>query len=365
MKCVFAFATASLLALFVLIGPRARICAAALNCDTLVAQPRPIALGVSGGNLNSIGRGYCSTGTLGSLVEIGSSQYILSNSHVIATQNASQVVIQPGLVDSFPTCFAGLGQEVAEGVNFIGISPATPNVIDAAVAKVIDGDVDSSGRILNIGKIAAGGAIPPTLNLLVEKMGRTTCLRRGLITALDVTINVEYPRCCNLPFKGIATFTRQIEIQPGTFSASGDSGSLVVTQGSCPGAVGLLFAGSPNATFANPMHAVLQRFNATMVGKACTPTLSWHDDVLASATDQSPAVQAREVADATAVKRRHEAELLKVPGVIGSGVGLSADGKPVIKVFVKKETSAMHSSIPSSLEGIPVEIEETGPVTAY
>jgi len=40
--------------------------------------------GVSGGNVNDITARFCCSGTLGSLVQAGTTQYILSNNHVLA-----------------------------------------------------------------------------------------------------------------------------------------------------------------------------------------------------------------------------------------------------------------------------------------
>ena len=47
-------------------------------------QARPISLGTSGGNVNDISHAFCCSGTLGSLVTKGGTQYILSNNHVLA-----------------------------------------------------------------------------------------------------------------------------------------------------------------------------------------------------------------------------------------------------------------------------------------
>jgi hypothetical protein len=52
-----------------------------------IPQSRPIKLGTSGGNINDRSMLYCCSGTLGSLVEDGVSQYILSNNHVLARTN--------------------------------------------------------------------------------------------------------------------------------------------------------------------------------------------------------------------------------------------------------------------------------------
>jgi hypothetical protein len=351
-----------ILAACLLAGPAA---AHSEDCDTKTARPRPISLGVSGANLDSIGRRFCCTGTLGSLVQDSSSnQYILSNSHVLATADNSQAVIQPGLADS--NCVQNFGDEVADGVAFIPISHGF-NVVDAAIAQIVSGDVDSSGAILNIPKIAAGGAVTPTLKLKVQKMGRTTCLTTGKVTGVEATIRVRYPKVCNLTFTGTAIFAHQIQIRGRRFSAAGDSGSLVVTTGSCPGAVGLLFAGGRSVTFANPMSAVLGGFSVplTMVGHSCTPTATVLAADAPAATSSASPPMSKEVKTTAAVKQRHEAELMAIPGVVGTGVGLTSHGRMVIKVYVEKDTPRVRASVPSSLEAIPVEVEETGPIVAY
>src|SRR5271157_1157299 len=73
------------------------------------ALSRPIPLGTSGGNINSLIKSKkgkvtgCFSGTLGSMVQDSNDiQYVLSNNHVIANQNKAkpgQLIVQPGLVD--------------------------------------------------------------------------------------------------------------------------------------------------------------------------------------------------------------------------------------------------------------------------
>lgn len=60
----------------------------------------------------------------------------------------------------------------------------------------------------------------------------------------------------------------KIIIRPGSFSAGGDSGSLIVIRSGSEARMpaGLLFAGSSQVTIANPINAVLSRFNVTVDG---------------------------------------------------------------------------------------------------
>src|SRR5437899_709294 len=72
-------------------------------------QTPPIQLGTSGGWSKDLANGYCCGGTLGSLVQIGGAQYILSNYHVFESDivpggnnivaTTGDPIIQPGLID--------------------------------------------------------------------------------------------------------------------------------------------------------------------------------------------------------------------------------------------------------------------------
>lgn len=65
--------------------------------------------------------------------------------------------------------------------------------------------------------------------------------------------------------------------------------------------------------------------------------------------------------DINAVLRDHDDSLMAIEGVVGVAVGLLEDGKTTcLKVLVVRETPALVRRIPSSLEGYPVVVEETG-----
>ena len=64
---------------------------------------------------------------------------------------------------------------------------------------------------------------------------------------------------------------------------------------------------------------------------------------------------------ALAVQGRHVMELMAIPGVVGTGVGVTTDCRPVIRVFARE---AGVIGVPSTLEGIPVEVEVAGAIVA-
>jgi hypothetical protein len=209
----------------------------------------PLQMGTSTGNDNE-----CASGTLGCVVVKSGVDYFLSNNHVFARENHAsngERIDAPGRYDGHPIC--AQTPQVATLSDFQPISFGGNNTIDAAIARPISG--------LSYTQVEAGGYDPsstvvsPAVGLAVKKTGRTSGLTHGNILAVNVTITVGYSG-------GNAVFSGQIQT-PGNFIRSGDSGSLMVTEtGNNP--VGLCFAGSSQASFANPIGPVLQKFGATV-----------------------------------------------------------------------------------------------------
>jgi hypothetical protein len=65
-----------------------------------------------------------------------------------------------------------------------------------------------------------------------------------------------------------------------------------------------------------------------------------------------------------AVVKRHTDRLMALPGVVGTGVGECQKRTPCVKVFVVKKTPELLSRVPTTLEGFPVVVEETGEIRA-
>lgn len=350
-----------------------------------VEQAHPIQLGTTGGNINDRSWLFCCGGTLGSLVQdSGGTQFILSNNHVLARTNKASLgedIIHPGLIDqdsppdSDPVCKKDTTDAVADLFDFVPISfrTGTTNTVDAAIAQVRSGAVDPGGSILDIGQVSSS-ITPPVLGMAVKKSGRTTGLTPGKITAVNVTVDVLYSKRCGVGSQK-ARFVNQIAIGPGGFSAGGDSGSLIVEdRAPCPRAVGLLFAGSSTITFANPISDVLSAFGVSMVGcpSGASQEKSLFRRIMAwlfptASAAQGPPVDPAAVAAASHVKERHERALLRIPGVVGVGVGLSeiVPGRVVIQVYVERDTAEVRQAVPAQLNSIPVEIVETGPIVAF
>ena len=347
---------------------------ASAQCDVApppqqTALPRPIPLGISGGNIKSsikIGKERgCFSGTLGSMVEdTDGNQFILSNNHVLADQNRAkpgELIVQPGRVDL--GCLKASSDAVATFSEAVELRfRGGKNNVDAAIALVQPGDVSSD--ILNIGEIASSVATP-TVGMAVQKMGRTSCLTTGVIQALNANVKINYSDTKKPKF---AQFVNQFVVTGSpstpTFSAPGDSGSLILTQDDCPQPVALLFAGSTAVTIANPISEVLSELDVTMVG-SCTPAAvpdAAQADVLAANVGMSKEI----LASATAVRDRYEGQLMSIAGAVGTGIGAADQpGEPAIEVYLEKLTPQAQAGAPKKVEGISVKLVESGGFVAY
>jgi len=216
---------------------------------------RPVPIGVS------TGHPAVTAGTIGARVTDGSNVYALSNNHVYADENRASIgdaVIQPGTFDG--------GSEPNDNIGtlytFIAISFTEVNTVDSAIAL-------SSTELLGSATPPDGYGAPKSttadasIGMKVLKYGRTTGQTKGRVYAINVTVDVGYD-------SGVARFENQIVITPGTFSAGGDSGSLIVVDSKRTSdhhkPVGLLFAGSSRYTIANPIGPVLDAFEVTIDG---------------------------------------------------------------------------------------------------
>jgi hypothetical protein len=239
-------------------------------------QTPPIQLGTSGGWKYDLANGYCCGGTIGSLIQKGGVQYVLSNYHVFwgdivnggngRVATAGDPVIQPGLIDV--GCVAANAQDVA---NLSGSGSLPSANVDAGYAQVISGMVRTDGAILEVGTLSAS-TVGASIGQAVKKSGRTTGLSRSSVSALNATISVQYDNECAGGAAFVKTYTGQIVIKnrASRFLNSGDSGSLMVEDITTnPRAVGLLYAGSSTDAIANPIGAVLSWVGggATMVGQ--------------------------------------------------------------------------------------------------
>lgn len=345
------------------------------------AQNIPVKLGTSGGNANDSSiQGnliHCCSGTLGSLVQRNGTFYILSNNHVLARSDSASVgdpIIQPGLIDA--NCSAS-GTTVGNLTQFVNMESAGANV-DAALAQIVSGTVDTSGSILDLGATATGGSPDPgpphagngiaaNVGEAVAKSGRSSSLTCSTVGAIEIQTSVSYQKGCSIGTTFSVIFSGQISVSGGGFSGSGDSGSLVVDENTAD-PVALLYAGSDTDTVGNPVADVLtaledsQGNRPTFVGSSSTHsvigcTLAANAVKTAQA---SLAISSAQLAQAQNARDLHAPELLANPYIQAIGVGPSIDhpGEPAVLLVIN--SGQIPTALPDELEGIATRIVPGG-----
>lgn len=362
------------------------------------AENTPIELGTTGSNALDFntngGNTTCCGGTLGSLLASGATQYILSADHVLARSgagSAGEAILQPGYIDT--NCSSQGTKTVATLTQgSINLQNMAATTVDAAIAQVASGAVDSSGKILMLGNAVDSSGVPvpgapqagqgqaPSVGLAVAKSGRTTGLTCSTISSIMDTVNVQYSTNCDGTGQIFTiAYSNQIDVIGGDFSSAGDSGSLIVTQSDAT-PVALLYADSKTDTVGNPVSDVLKFFgsNGNIVsfvggsrGPGATPqvigcTLPGPQAAMAAQLAVQKVTPPSEVlARATAARDRHAAELLRYPEVQAVGVGASYDNpsEAAILLFVLK--GQPRSNLPAQVGGVRTRIVEVEEVSQH
>lgn len=349
------------------------------------AQSLPIKLGTSGGNANDSSKQgnliFCCGGTLGALLaDTKGNFYILSNNHDLARSDAAQLgesIIQPSLIDT--NCLSAGTTQVGTLSYFVNLETAGTNV-DAAIAQIVSGTVDTTGTILSLGSTAtgstpdagpphSGGGITAVVGEAVAKSGRTSGLTCATVGAIGVTTMVSYQKGCNTGATYSVTYQGQISVAGGSFSSSGDSGALIVDKNTAD-PVALLFAGSDTDTVGNPVADVLNALEShlggrpTFVGSTSTHAVvgcSLAANAVKTASAQAAvAISAARLAEAQRARDIHAPELLANPYIQAIGVGPSMDHPGEAAVVLVSNPRQIATALPDELEGVATRIVEGG-----
>jgi hypothetical protein len=266
-------------------------------------------------------------------------------------------ISQPGLIDN--------GCQPATIVADYSAAVTLGNNVDCAVAALRSGLMDSTGYIEGIGVISST-ITAPSVGLAVQKSGRTTGHTTGTIASINTSVNVQYQKRCGSGQKYTLTYTNQVLINSSSFSAGGDSGSLILTSGTtCPHPVALLFAGSSTTTIGNPIGEVLQKLGAqpglsgvSFVG-GCTGAGPQDSNA------QSFHLPQQALDRASRILEQNRYDLMSKPAVLGVGLGaLEDNSQPAIAVYVDK-TSPATPQLPGQIDNVPVRIIMTDPFIAF
>ena len=227
---------------------------------------RPLRIG------GSVGHYDITAGTLGCFVRRRGDEtpMILSNNHVLADENRAEIgdaILQPGRYDGGRRGRDAIGHLA----DFVRLKPRAANLMDCAVAGLKPRMEFDPVKLTGLGRLRGPGDGGPPDEVPdgaeVAKVGRTTGVTRGRITAFEIdNVIVGYD-------SGNLRFDDQIEIESigdGPFSDGGDSGSLIVDAERR--GIALLFAGSDQGgsngrglTYANPLPTVLRRLRVDLL----------------------------------------------------------------------------------------------------
>lgn len=363
---------------------------AAIIVDNSLSQTAPVKMGTSGGNATDLVNNgttiTCCSGTLGSIIVRGSTFFVLSNNHVLDksdTGTAGQAITQPGLIDS--NCspamsVATLTQGAALKPTSISTTGAcagqpapcgpAPSNVDAAIAQIVAGQVDTSGNILDLGGLSGNsiGALPPSATTAspatvlssgegVAKSGRRTGLTCSTLQSVITTVSVQYAGSCGGATAFTATFANQVIINGGNFSAPGDSGSLVVTSDTAR-PVGLLYGGNSTSSSANPIQDVISAFTngsgtPSVVGGAdhAVSCSAVANSSTFAAGQNFTALSAQEQQRASAARDKNASALMRDAAITSVTAGASEDS-PGEAALVIEVSGATRSPIPATLDGV-------------
>jgi hypothetical protein len=185
------------------------------------------------------------------------------------------------------------------------------------------------------------------------------------VVGVATTVSVEYHTKCGSSTTFSVNYTNQVQIASGSFSAEGDSGSLVVSVANAD-PVALMYAGSDMDTVGNPVGDVLNFFagrgNAlSFVGGGAHQVTGCSLPVKpasVSSTQSAVTVAPEAMQKAAAVRDAHAPDLLAHPEVQAVGVGASLDHprEPAILFFVT--TGQPRTNIPAQVDGVRTRIVE-------
>jgi hypothetical protein len=361
-----------------------------LNQNALSA---PISMGSSGSSVGATclsgGQGFCFGGTLGSLLTRGGTQFIMSNNHVLGLSDgatAGQAITQPGEIET--NCETAGTITVANFTSFVSLQPQPTTAVDVAIAQVISGEVDTTGKVLEFGavsggipqpgEVVSGSGMAATVGQALAKSGRTTGLTCASVEAISLAVEVSYSKGCSTTTSFNVHYVNQIALgsqsNGDNFIAEGDSGSLAVDEATAT-PVALMFAGDSDSSVGNPVSAVLSALQsgsnaATFVGTgtphaiaACSLAAPAADGIVgkgANARVATASLSAAVTQAALGQQDRNAAQLMNVEGVsaVGTGASLDSPGQAALLVFLPAGAST--TSIPAEVNGVRTRIVESG-----
>ncbi|MFN2370183.1 MAG: hypothetical protein ABR506_03400 [Candidatus Krumholzibacteriia bacterium] len=84
--------------------------------------------------------------------------------------------------------------------------------------------------------------------------------------------------------------------------------------------------------------------------------------LVAAACGKKGQEEAVERPDIMGVVDAHAPRLIAIPGVAAVAVGALDSGEPCVRIYVVELTDALRAQLPATLDGWPVDVEESGEI---
>ncbi|MDX2140767.1 MAG: hypothetical protein SF123_21970 [Chloroflexota bacterium] len=204
----------------------------------------------------SIGPKDSGIGTLGAFISRRDGDYVLSCNHVMVRKKGASIlkghergdsIYHPGRERNYRL---DATREIGCLSNYLPLSEVEENDLDCAIAKLDSGwSYDGTSIPTGLSYPNEGKSISIMTNpderlqrdMVVSKIGRTTCHTQGLVRAVDIDrLTVNMAGAGKLLFRNVFEIRSTTKEKP--FSLPGDSGSLVFSEDGLE-AIGLVFAG--------------------------------------------------------------------------------------------------------------------------
>jgi len=281
-------------------------------------------------------------------------KYILSNDHVLGrptslNKNSAAVgdpIVQPNSCNPYRTAAK------------FSFAPTLSSGVDAAIAQLVSGTMNSTGQISGIG-VPASTTIAATVGMKVAKSGAATGVTCGQVQGVMQKFQAIMEPDCEVAPAFPAAFNNVIAISPASFATGGDSGALIVSTSKAQ-PTALLFGGGPT-TFAYgfAINSVLSAVGGvTIVGGAGGAVTACP---VSAATKEAP-LSAAMMDKATAASERYIQTSASDPAVIAVGVGRSATDPAASAVLILIDKQQKHRPIPSAIDGVPTRVIYTDPI---
>jgi len=216
----------------------------------LNAKTRPVVAGFS------CSHAWTTAGTIGGIFLKNGNPVILSNNHVIAASNKGKIgnaIINPGKYDGGNVW--NPNHRIARLKAFKRMAMGG-NYEDSAIGALhrrYREEIYGIGRIMGVGT--------PTMQMAVQKSGRTTGHTTGKIIGLHARVRVSYGGGVVRTFKDCVIST--------AMARGGDSGSLLIDMDN--NVVGLLFAGSSKVTIYNDIKYPINTYDLKLIAPPAPP----------------------------------------------------------------------------------------------